>query len=374
MACMGRCKWQLCFCLCGFACRSLFTHPHSSSGWFHSAFFSSSSPTILCHRTVSIPFLWLGRNMHASVSPSCAYQPMVPDNYRPPFDHTLSTLSALPVFWPRYCASPDQCLGYVEIKLMKETVFTTTVFDHVHGQEPELKCLKWKRPSILDHAILLDPPGINYRGEAVHWAQESMSYVQRVASGRPCVFVWCMHKGHGGLASESRFVLELASRAPSCILPVVTRYNENMGPRNHPNTEKHLKKLLDESKSRDPEKADEVQRARQLYKALQKEIPLHILAQEMNEFMKKIYNTIPSQRPAAVLGLVDFQNNGQELDRALLDAFQTALQRRVVKDSDLRVVLAEIVRPLGAKHLQSHGEAHEHGSRPLRRGGAITGY
>lgn len=243
-----------------------------------------------------------------------------------------------------YCASPDQCLGYVEIKLMKETLFTTTVFDHVHGQEPELKCLKWKRPSILDHAILLDPPGINYRGEAVHWAQESMSYVQRVASGRPCVFVWCMHKGHGGLASESRFVLELASRAPSCILPVVTRYNENMGPRNHPNTEKHLKKLLDESKSRDPEKADEVQRARQLYKALQKEIPLHILAQEMNEFMKKIYNTIPSQRPAAVLGLVDFQNNGQELDRALLDAFQTALQRRVVKDSDLRVVLAEIVR------------------------------
>lgn len=64
----------------------------------------------------------------------------------------------------------------------------------------------------------------------------------------------------------------------------------------------------------------------------------------MNEFMKKIYNTIPSQRPAAILGLVDFQNNGQELDRALLDAFQTALQRRVVKDPDLKVVLAEIAR------------------------------
>ena len=71
-----------------FARRSLFTHPHSSSGWFHSAFFSSSSPTILRHRAVSIPFLWLGHNMHASVSPSCAYQSMVPDNYRPPFDHT----------------------------------------------------------------------------------------------------------------------------------------------------------------------------------------------------------------------------------------------------------------------------------------------
>lgn len=242
------------------------------------------------------------------------------------------------------CAGPGQHLGYVEIKLMKETDFTTTVFDHVHGQKAELKCLKWKRPSILDHAILLDPPGINYRGEAVHWAQESMSYVQRVASGRPCVFVWCMQRGHGGLASESRFVLELASRAPSCILPVVTWYNQKTGPRNHPNTEKHLKKLLLKSKSRDPEKAEEVQRAWQLYKALQEEIPLHILAQEMNEFMKKIYNTIPSQRPAAVLGLVDFQQNGQELARALLDAFQTALQRRVVKDSDLRVVLAEIVR------------------------------
>ena len=254
----------------------------------------------------------------------------------------------------RYFKGSKVEFGYVQIILPEAGKFTTVL--EVNNR-PFRHQFDWEAPELLKNAMLLDPPGMDYKGGADHMSHQAKSYVETIAAERPCTFVWCVPLGRGGVESEvSKFALNMASRAPSCILPVVTMHNESFrkafeAPSTSHKKQHHEDKLLEQQERMicNPDDSD-AETANREYEMLACRLQnlknskkTHQFAEEMDAHLNPIRRRLPS--PAAVLGLVQFETGeGFDLNYALLSAFKDALQRRFLQHDDVRVVLAELAR------------------------------